>query len=173
LFSQDFDFQKRALNDLQQENNQLKEILASREKLIEESGMFLLTDNEINGHDEKRTSVLPAGLVAQETLSLLNSLGKGSIDDKLKQLLTEKQEQAEQILQLKAELEQEKERFKEFEQILKRNDSQTATNSVETEQQKQLVKELTELRNKIPRLEAENLSVQQEVKKKQTLCELS
>ena len=88
-------------------------------------------------------------------------------------MLTEKQEQAEQILQLKAELEQEKERFKEFEQILKRNDSQTATNSVETEQQKQLVKELTELRNKIPRLEAENLSVHQEVKKKQTLCELS
>lgn len=36
LFSlQDFDLQKRALNELQQENNQLKEILASREKLIQ------------------------------------------------------------------------------------------------------------------------------------------
>jgi hypothetical protein len=31
----DFDLQKRALTDLQQEHNQLKEILASREKLIQ------------------------------------------------------------------------------------------------------------------------------------------
>jgi hypothetical protein len=35
LFFKDFDLQKRALNELQQEHNQLKEILASREKLIQ------------------------------------------------------------------------------------------------------------------------------------------
>jgi hypothetical protein len=35
LFFKDFDLQKRALNELQQEHNQLKEILANREKLIQ------------------------------------------------------------------------------------------------------------------------------------------
>lgn len=163
--SRDYDFQKRAFNDLQQEFNQLKEILDSREKLIQESGMLLLTDEETNGNDDKLTSVLPTGLVAQETLSLLNSLGKGSIDVKLKQLLNEKQEQSEQILQLKVELEQQKEKYREFEQISKQNDFKTSTNSVDSEQQKQLIKELTELRNRVPRLEAENLSIQQENKR--------
>ena len=51
--------------------------------------MQLLTVDETDGHnsEEKMSSVLPTGLVSQETLTLLNSLGKGSIDEKLKRII--------------------------------------------------------------------------------------
>ena len=130
--------------------------------------MQLLTGDETNGNisEEKFSSVLPLGLVSQETLTLLNSLGKGSIDNKLKRILNEKREQFEQIVKLKSELEEEKNRLRALEkQIPKLNDShQNSNNAIDSEQQKQLSKEVTDLKNRVQRLEADNVSLQQEVK---------
>jgi chromosome segregation ATPase len=129
--------------------------------------MQLLIGNEINGtpSEEKLSSVLPTGLVSQETLTLLNSLGKGSIDDKLKRILNEKREQFEQIVKLKSELDEEKNRLRTLEkQIPKFNESQqNLNNTIESEQQKTLMKEITDLKNRLQRIEADNLSLQQEV----------
>ncbi|CAF3823618.1 unnamed protein product [Adineta steineri] len=168
--SKDFELQKRTLTDLQQEHNQLKEILISREKLIQESGMQLLTGDEVNGKtnsEEKLSSVLPTGLVSQETLNLLNSLGKGSIDEKLKRILNEKREQFEHIVKLKSELDEEKTRLRTLErQLPKLSDSQHNQNgALDSEHQKQLTKEVTDLKNRLQRLEAENVSVHQENKR--------
>jgi DNA repair exonuclease SbcCD ATPase subunit len=166
--TRDFDLQKRAFNELKQEHNQLKEILASREKLIQESGMQLLTGDETNGinSEEKPSSVLPTGLVSQETLTLLNSLGKGSIDEKLKRILNEKREQFEQIVKLKSELDEEKNRLRTLEkQIPKFNETPNVISSNDSEQQKQLSKEITDLRSRLQRLEADNSSLQQENKR--------
>lgn len=133
--------------------------------------MQLLIGDEVNGKntnsEAKYSSVLPTGLVSQETLTLLNSLGKGSIDEKLKRILNEKREQFDQIVKLKSELDEERTRLRTFEkQLPKFNESQQHQNTaIETEQQKQLSKELTELKNRLQRLEAENVSIQQEVKK--------
>jgi DNA repair exonuclease SbcCD ATPase subunit len=128
--------------------------------------MQLLSGDEINGKnsEEKLSSVLPTGLVSQETLTLLNSLGKGSIDDKLKRILNEKREQIEQIIKLKSELDEEKTRLRTLEkQIPKFNDTQNINNSIDSEQQKQLSKEIIDLKNRLQRLEADNGSLQQEV----------
>lgn len=128
--------------------------------------MQLLTGDESNGSnsEEKLSSVLPTGLVSQETLALLNSLGKGSIDEKLKRILNEKREQFEQIVKLKSELEEEKTRLRTFEkQIPKINDTQTINGATDSEQQKQFTKEITDLKNRLQRIEADNLSLQQEV----------
>jgi chromosome segregation ATPase len=129
--------------------------------------MQLLIGNEINGtpSEEKLSSVLPTGLVSQETLTLLNSLGKGSIYDKLKRILNEKREQFEQIVKLKSELDEEKNRLRTLEkQIPKFNESQqNLNNTIESEQQKTLMKEITDLKNRLQRIEADNLSLQQEV----------
>ena len=43
------------------------------------------------------------------------------------------------------------------------NESQNVNGSIDSEQQKQLIREITELKNRVPRLEADNVSVQQEV----------
>jgi hypothetical protein len=67
------------------------------------------------GEDHKFSSVLPTGLIAPETVALLNTLGEGSIDEKLKRILTEKREQFEQIVKLKSELDNEKNRLKTLE----------------------------------------------------------
>ncbi|CAF4457406.1 unnamed protein product, partial [Rotaria sp. Silwood2] len=167
--SKDFDLQKRTLTELQREHNQLKEILAHREKLIQESGMQLLIGDEVvrNNSEEKLSSVFPTGIVSQETLALLNSLGKGSIDEKLKRILNEKREQFEQIVKLKSELDEEKTRLRTLEkQIPKFNDTNQNVNSqTDSEQQKQLTKEITDLKNRLQRLEADNLSLQQENKR--------
>jgi chromosome segregation ATPase len=128
--------------------------------------MQLLIGQETNGtnSEEKFSSVLPTGLVSQETLTLLNSLGKGSIDEKLKRILNEKREQFEQIVKLKSELDEEKTRLRTLEkQIPKFNDSQNVNGSIDSEQQKQLLKEITDLKNRLQRLEADNGSLQQEV----------
>ena len=66
--------------------------------------MQLLVGDGHTGSEEKCSSVLPMGLVSTETLSLLNSLDKGSIDEKLQRLLNEKREQ---INKLKSDLEEE------------------------------------------------------------------
>lgn len=129
--------------------------------------MQLLTGDESNGttNSEKFSSVLPTGLVSQETLALLNSLGKGSIDEKLKRILNEKREQFEQIVKLKSELEEEKTRLRTLEkQIPKIHDSQNTNGALDSEQQKQFTKEITDLKNRLQRLEADNLSLQQEVR---------
>ncbi|CAF3944729.1 unnamed protein product, partial [Rotaria magnacalcarata] len=165
----DFDLQKRTLTELQHEHNQLKEILANREKLIQESGMQLLTGDEINRNnsEEKLSSVLPTGIVSHETLTLLNSLGKGSIDEKLKRILNEKREHFEQIVKLKSELDEEKNRLRTLEkQLPKLNDShQSVSGTTDSEQPKQLLKEITDVKNRLQRLEADNVSLQQENKR--------
>lgn len=167
--SRDFDLQKRALNDLQQENQQLKEILANREKLIQESGMQILMGDEMNGNSkgEKLSSVLPMGLVSPETSSLLNSLGKGSIDEKFQRILNERREQAELIQKLKSELDEERTRLRQLEKpTSKANDSHSNNNGVnDSEQLKQVLRELTDVKNRLQRFEAENLTLQQENKR--------
>lgn len=128
--------------------------------------MQLLTSDDINvqNSEEKLSSVLPTGLVSQETLNLLNSLGKGSIDEKLKRILNEKREQFEQIVKLKSELDEEKTRLHTLQkQIPKFNEPQNTNGSIDSEQQKQLNREIVELKNRLQRIEADNVSVQNEV----------
>ena len=127
--------------------------------------MQLLVGDGHTSSEEKCSSVLPMGLVSQETLSLLNSLGKGTIDEKLKRILNEKREQAEQISKLTADLKQERARLHLAEKsTVKTQESHANSNGVmESEQQKQLTKEITDLKNRLQRFEAENLTLQQEV----------
>ena len=101
----------------------LKEILKQRDLLIEDSGLVLYTDNEtkqkaalianknskgISENNNEIKSILPAALVAPETAKLLDTLGEGTIDDKLRKLLNEKQDLKELNNRLTTELDDEK-----------------------------------------------------------------
>ena len=127
--------------------------------------MQLLIGDGHTSSEEKCSSALQMGLVSQETPSLLSSLGKGSIDEKLKRILSEKPEQAEQIAKLKSDLEEEQARLRRAEQSsAKPKESHAQRNGItESEQQKQLTKEITDLKNRQQRIEAENMTLQQEV----------
>jgi hypothetical protein len=143
---------------LQTDFHRLKEILKQRDTLIEDSGLVLYTDNETkkkiananklnddsstntnnsnNNNSNKNNndttneikSVLPAALVAPETAKLLDLLGEGTIDDKLRKLLSEKQELKEHNNRLLIEIEEERAKSSNLEKKLIANTSKLQSN---------------------------------------------
>lgn len=155
----------------------LKEILKQRDKLIEDSGLQLYTDNEltadgkpVNGDDQSNNeirSVLPAALVAPETAKLLDMLGEGTIDDKLRKLLENKSELKEINSRLKSELEDERIKIGSLEKKLanhvsKIQDSQENAQDLH-ELQRQYTKEINEFKMKNQKLDHENIVIKQDV----------
>lgn len=141
------DCQKRANKDLQTDFSRLKDILKQRDALIEDSGLVLYTDydtstvkpsqqgNSANlkkppmpgaaaskvGVDtplSEMKSVLPAVLVAPETAKLLDQMGEGTIDEKLRRIFAEKLELKELNSKIMGELEEERDKRNELEKKL-------------------------------------------------------
>ena len=73
-------------------------------------------------------SVLPAALVSPATAKLLDTLGEGTIDDKLKMLLSDKQELKETTNRLMGEIERERSRTATLEKRLIENASKLMDN---------------------------------------------
>ncbi|CAF0809428.1 unnamed protein product [Rotaria sordida] len=156
----DFDLQKQTLIDLQENNNQLKEILINCEKLIQESDMKIYTDEE-----QKYLSILPIDFKCRETFLLSNSLLNKSINENLKRILNEKYEQFEQIIKLKLELDEAKNRLKILKESIPNSidlHHQNINNVCDCDQQKQLIRQITDLNNRLQQLAADNGSLQQE-----------
>jgi hypothetical protein len=73
-------------------------------------------------------SVLPAALVSPATAKLLDTLGEGTIDDKLKMLLSDKQELKETTNRLMSEIERERARNEKLEKRLVESTSKMMDN---------------------------------------------
>lgn len=135
----DFELQKQILIDYERNNLHLKETLNHCEQIIEDS--------------EKQSN--------QEIYFSCQT-----IDEKLKRILNEKFEFIEEINKLKIDLDEQKTRY----QILKEqtphaNDFYQQNENFHSEQQKQLSKEITDLKGRLQRFEAENGILQQENKR--------
>ncbi|CAF4990152.1 unnamed protein product, partial [Rotaria sp. Silwood1] len=153
----DFDIQKQTLIDLQNNNNQLKEILSNCEKLIQES--------EIEIYIDEQQKYLSIDLKCQESFLLSNSFTNRSINEKLKKILSEKHQQIEQINRLKLELDETNHHLRILKQHIPNSidlHNQNINNACDCEQQKQLIKQITDLNNGLQRLSADNGSLQQE-----------
>ncbi|CAF0971812.1 unnamed protein product [Rotaria sp. Silwood1] len=153
----DFDIQKQTLIDLQNNNNQLKEILNNCEKLIQES--------EIEIYIDEQQKYLSIDLKCQESFLLSNSFTNRSINEKLKKILSEKHQQIEQINRLKLELDETNHHLRILKQHIPNSidlHNQNINNACDCEQQKQLIKQITDLNNGLQRLSADNGSLQQE-----------
>ncbi|CAF1012917.1 unnamed protein product [Brachionus calyciflorus] len=180
--SKELDYQKRANKDLQTDFVRLKEILKQRDALIEESGLKLYTDyevkksnifknNNINSGDNNNSvneikSVLPAVLLAPDTAKLLDMLGEGTIDDKLRKLFNEKQEYKEHNDRLLREIDDERQKSVQLEKKLissmnKISDSQETSQELQ-EIQRQYTREINELKMKLQRVEHENIVIKQD-----------
>lgn len=112
-------------------------------------------------------SVLPAALVAPETAKLLDMLGEGTIDDKLRRLIYEKQELKEQNGRLRNEVEDERARIVQLEKKMVENaskaqDTQDSHHDLH-EIQRQYTKEINDLKMKLQKLEHENIVIKQDV----------
>ena len=178
-FIKELDYQKRTNKDLQTDFARLKEILKQRDKLIEDSGLILYTDNELNEDGTHKSngdsdspgneikSVLPAALVAPETAKLLDMMGEGTIDDKLRKLLENKSDLKEQNNRLKSELEDERIRISSLEKKLANHASKIQDNQENAQDlheiQRQYTKEINEFKMKNQKLDHENIVIKQDV----------
>ncbi|XP_012938762.1 leucine-rich repeat flightless-interacting protein 2 isoform X4 [Aplysia californica] len=108
------DFQKRDLKSMEHELDILKQQLAIKDRLIEESG-FVIVSNEsgepvLEKQSEQSASSngpLPTGaiLVSPETRNLLEKAGGTTLDDKIKSFAAERESLHKEIKTLKDELE--------------------------------------------------------------------
>lgn len=143
--------------------------------------------NQLEELNNEIRSVLPAALVSPATAKLLDTLGEGTIDDKLRQLLSEKQELKETTARLLSEVEKERNRSSQLERRLLENtskmiDSQDASHDLHELQSKfiptlssrdgfilndfalgQYTKEINDLKMKLQKIEHENIIIKQDV----------
>lgn len=141
--------------------------MKQRDDLIENSGLILYTDDENREVALQQVkSILPAALLSPETATLLDSLGDGTIDDKLRKLLDDKGKFREQINKLNSDLEDEKFKCSQLERKLQQSISKlsdTKDSSLELqEMQRNYNKEINELKLKAQRLEHDNFLLKEE-----------
>jgi len=179
--ARELEFQKRSTKDIQTDFLRLKEILNQRDQLIKESGLILYTDNEakegfnadlLHDHIGEIKSVLPAALISPETGKLLDMMGEGTIDDKLRKLLDTKQELKETNNKMKTELEEKETKIANLERKIAQNaskihDSQEQANDLH-ELQRQYTKEINDFKMKNQKLEHENIVIKQDLQRLQT-----
>ena len=112
--------------------------------------------------------MLPAALVAPETAKLLDMLGEGTIDDKLRRLIYEKQELKESTQRLRSEVEDERAKSAQLEKKMLATATKAAQDSQESQQQdlhemqRQFTKEINDLKMKLQKLEHENIVIKQD-----------
>lgn len=117
-------------------DNETKKKIANANKLSQESSTNNTNANSNNNTSNNNNdstnneikSVLPAALVAPETAKLLDLLGEGTIDDKLRRLLSEKQELKEHNNKLLIEIDEERARSSNLEKKLVANASKLQSN---------------------------------------------
>lgn len=109
----DLEMQKRTVKDMEFDYNIAKEQLAIKEKLIQESGLVIVSSDEGVLSLEKclPNGQIPQGgslLISADSAELLEKAGVGSLDDRLRCFLDEKTNLLKEIKSLKDELEEEK-----------------------------------------------------------------
>uniref|UniRef100_T1JJ54 Leucine-rich repeat flightless-interacting protein 2 n=1 Tax=Strigamia maritima TaxID=126957 RepID=T1JJ54_STRMM len=122
LKCRDHDKFKRDLARIQKENESLQFQVEQRDKLIEEHGLVLVTED---GDDDVRpcnsanhaVSSMKVALVSQESAHLLEQAGEGSLDVRLKRFAEEKQDLIDEIRRLKIDLEDERHKNSKIEKL--------------------------------------------------------
>ncbi|CAM4772210.1 unnamed protein product [Rotaria magnacalcarata] len=156
----EFDIQKRTLIDLKEDHKHLKEVLIDCEKLIQETEMEICIDE-----GPKYRSILSMEFHSQVAFLSSSSPINQPIDEKVKRILMEKREQVEQINKLKLELDEARNQLEILKQKIPNSidlHDENMSNVYDCEQQKQLIRQITDLNNKLQQLAADNGSLQQE-----------
>ncbi|XP_033762501.1 leucine-rich repeat flightless-interacting protein 2-like [Pecten maximus] len=114
--TREVEMQKRDMKTLEFEHNNLKLQLEVKDRLIQESGLVILSTAEGSYTLEKCTSVpntspapaLGSLLISVEAADILDKAGDGSLDDKIKKFAEERNALTKEIKKLQAEVEEEK-----------------------------------------------------------------
>ncbi|XP_063964726.1 leucine-rich repeat flightless-interacting protein 2-like isoform X7 [Lytechinus pictus] len=108
----DLESKKRENVGLKREVDILREMVEQRDQLISEHGLLLVGGEQADGDSSKpvQPTVGTIVVVSPEAAELLEVVGDGPLDVRLKRFVEERKELLEQIRKLKIELEESKER---------------------------------------------------------------
>ncbi|XP_033111091.1 leucine-rich repeat flightless-interacting protein 2-like isoform X2 [Anneissia japonica] len=107
----DLEFKKREAAGLHNEVSILREMLEQRDKLIEEHGLILVGENGEGNEKELKDKVGAIVVVSPEAAEMLEMVGEGPLDVRLKKFVEEKKELLEEIRILKIDLENERDKL--------------------------------------------------------------
>ncbi|KAF8788520.1 leucine-rich repeat flightless-interacting protein 2-like [Argiope bruennichi] len=121
-----YDQLMRDYKNLQQENECLLHNLKQRDQLIQEHGLVLVSESSMNGDisEEYESNVSSrkkskqnssTALLSQRSALLLDQVGNGSLDVRLKKFIEEKQELLDEIYRLRLDLEEERQKLSKME----------------------------------------------------------
>lgn len=109
----ELEFLKRDFNTMKLENEQCKQMLEIRDKLLKESGLVIIAsdEGELSLTKCSDMSDLPVGvsgtsLISEAAADLLKKAGEGTLDDKLKKIITERKTLQDEIDVLSTKLEE-------------------------------------------------------------------
>ncbi|GFU56111.1 leucine-rich repeat flightless-interacting protein 2 [Nephila pilipes] len=120
-----YDQLMRDFKNLQQENECLLHSLKQRDQLIKDHGLVLVSESGMNGDineeyepklsRKKSKHNSSAALLSQRSAHLLDQVGNGSLDVRLKKFMEEKQELLDEIYRLRLDLEEERQKVSKME----------------------------------------------------------
>ncbi|KAM9257867.1 leucine-rich repeat flightless-interacting protein 2 isoform 3-T3 [Cariama cristata] len=109
--SKELERQKHTCSVLQHKLDELKEALRQRDELIEKHGLVIIPDGTPNGDVNHESVVGAITVVSQEAAQVLESAGEGPLDVRLRKLAGEKEELLSQVMKLKMQLEEERQKY--------------------------------------------------------------
>ncbi|KAG8192281.1 hypothetical protein JTE90_002106 [Oedothorax gibbosus] len=121
-----YDQLNRDFQQLKQDKEYLLHCLKQRDQLIQENGLVLVGENGLNGDiDEehvpkvsarkKSKQLSSAALLSQQSAQLLEQVGNGTLDVRLKKFVEEKQDLLDEIYRLRLDLEDERQKLSKME----------------------------------------------------------
>lgn len=134
---------------------------------VKKTNAFNNKTNESENSVNEIKSVLPAVLLAPDTAKLLDMLGDGTIDDKLRKLFNDKQELEEHNSKLLSEIDEERQKSVKMEKKLISSMNKLSNNQETSQEfqdiQRQYTKEINDLKMKLQKVEHENIIIKQDV----------
>ncbi|XP_003963718.2 leucine-rich repeat flightless-interacting protein 2 isoform X20 [Takifugu rubripes] len=162
--SKELERQKHTCTVLQHKQEELKEGIRQRDELIEKHGLVIIPDGTPNGDVNHEPPSSGITVVSQEAAQLLESVGEGPLDVRLRKLAEEKDELLAQIRKLKNQLEEERQKHSKMDSLY--TDGERMENGTDLhfiEMQRDANRQISEYKFKLSKAEQEIGTMEQNI----------
>eukprot|EP00066_Takifugu_rubripes_P011941 XP_011601207.1 PREDICTED: leucine-rich repeat flightless-interacting protein 2 isoform X3 [Takifugu rubripes] len=162
--SKELERQKHTCTVLQHKQEELKEGIRQRDELIEKHGLVIIPDGTPNGDINHEPPSSGITVVSQEAAQLLESVGEGPLDVRLRKLAEEKDELLAQIRKLKNQLEEERQKHSKMDSLY--TDGERMENGTDLhfiEMQRDANRQISEYKFKLSKAEQEIGTMEQNI----------
>ncbi|XP_042896397.1 leucine-rich repeat flightless-interacting protein 2 [Parasteatoda tepidariorum] len=169
-----YDQLKRDFENLKEENECLLYNLKQRDQLIEDHGLVLVGENGMNGDiseeyihkpssNKKSKQYSSAALLSQKSAQLLDQVGNGSLDVRLKKFIEEKQELLDEIYRLRLDLEEERQKLSKMENSGVNHNHINGPDTKVLEVQREANKQISDYKFRLKKAEQEITTLQSNI----------